>query len=466
MRRRTPLFSTLALLALVAAVGATPARAGGKQDAPYDIIVVGGGPGGVTAALEAVSQAREAGLPDPRVLIIEKRGERGTRQNYVGLHTRTIQSLTQLGVDLDAAGIQRVKGETLDDRVRGVKAKKRFRATRSQHPGHIYDVSDLARSNLSAATSIPINDLETALRKAAVATGAIEFHYHTAFIPESELEPDGRGWRFTAKRRNGRMREYRARYVVVADGARSLLRDRLGVKMSVAPKYKEKVSRYAIGVLDKPGNGWADLKFIPDETGQIDRAKVFKMSGKTSTAVAAEVPPGTDFHTRRELNDWWRDRASHTGMTRKTPLKTKVAVFDLWLGRASRCVVRSSAFLLGDAVRTGHPAAEAFLQAATRDGARFGVAYVRGERASTARGRAEAAKWYAHGTSRATSALHAKAAARFPRRIGMTVAGSDAYHSPAGLHIVGRGRVASEGRPRRSRTSGAPHNGRVAGKHH
>jgi flavin-dependent dehydrogenase len=153
-----------------------------------DIVVAGGGPAGLTAALHAARSGLEVVLYEPRPAPIDKAcGE--------GLMPGAVAALSVLGVDPDG---QPLRG------IRYVSGRRSVATDFRAGPGR-----GVRRTTLHAALRRAVADAGISVRPAAV--GAVVQH------PDS-VEVDG----------------VRARYLVAADGLHSPLRRHLGLDVPVA----------------------------------------------------------------------------------------------------------------------------------------------------------------------------------------------------------------------------------------
>jgi hypothetical protein len=162
------LFVTWLLVVLSPALVQRAALAAAPATKVYDFIVAGAGPAGAGTALELVKQAEEAGLPPPRILILENRDEKGSRQNPLGYNKVLLERIAYLGGDFSGTDSNFV-------RVREFDSHTGKWTTRSLHS---YDVSakpgveepwrarKVLRPDMTASQLVPIRNAEDVLRGA------------------------------------------------------------------------------------------------------------------------------------------------------------------------------------------------------------------------------------------------------------------------------------------------------------
>jgi 2-polyprenyl-6-methoxyphenol hydroxylase-like FAD-dependent oxidoreductase len=425
--------------ALLGLAATAPARglAEAQSDAThYDVVVIGAGPSGAYLPLALTRRARRAGLPAPKILVLEWRDQGGVRTRSVGMNGRTLNGIADLGVDWQGADIRQMKGLEEIDLTRSERDPKTgaerhallrnltFHQIGIRAQAGTDRVRDLIQKWGFARTSVPIKDVEGVLRQAAVKLPNVEVRYHTGLTKDSTVEKSSEGWRVVAFDHEGGRHEVLARYLVGADGAYTGLReDRLrgnlaqllGLPpMEVPPQYADLHTSWVAGILDRKGDGWLRQRWVPDESGVSKRLKVSWMGHNDTLGVDAEVPVAQRFASAADMERWWRDRITVFGLPRDAKMIVPLAQFDVTLRRAPQLVVKDSAFLIGDAARTLHPGIAAGMQAGMRDGERFAAAYVRLEKARYPLQKRRIIDGYVAKTKEATRVLHRASVSFFP----------------------------------------------------
>jgi putative polyketide hydroxylase len=177
------------------------------------VVVVGGSLVGLSAAVFLAGH----GVP---VTLVEKRASSSAHPRAIGYTTRTLELFRAAGVELPAttqghgpprrAHVESLAGTWFDEYVWSANAEPR------------YEYSP------AAATAIAQDRLEPILRNRAVALGA-ELRLGTEMTGFTQ---DDDGVSITLQPRDGAGYQMRAQYVVAADGARSRIRNALGINRS------------------------------------------------------------------------------------------------------------------------------------------------------------------------------------------------------------------------------------------
>lgn len=185
-----------------------------------EVLVVGGGPCGLAAAIAL-------GRCGTGVVLVEKHASTSFHPRGHVVSARTMEIFRTWGLEnaVRAQGIP-------PDRNRGVAF---VRSVAGERLGEIIAQGDPARNRLvesygpSFKTSCPQDLLEPILRAAAEALPTVSVRFGTQLT--SMVEEDG-GVRCTVRSASGGEAGIRARYVILAEGARGVLREKLGVPMS------------------------------------------------------------------------------------------------------------------------------------------------------------------------------------------------------------------------------------------
>lgn len=183
-----------------------------------DVLIVGGGPCGLAAAIAL-------GRCGVKTLLVEKHSTTSYHPRGHVVNARTMEILRTWGLEelVRARGIPH-------DRNQGVAF---VRSLAGETIGEIKTFADPQRNRLietygpSAKTSCPQDLFEPVLRRAAESLRAVEVAFGTCLTSLDNTED-----RVTAEVVAGAERRIvQARYVIAADGARSTLRDLLGIRM-------------------------------------------------------------------------------------------------------------------------------------------------------------------------------------------------------------------------------------------
>lgn len=386
MRARTPRL-VAALLAIVVAVVARLALA-----ADYDVVVVGGGPAGLAAAIEAKKNGAQ------KVIVIEKRGRERGRVQMLNFQPGTLHNLAGLGVEMKPdqnitflkrkAALLSNGATALEEKIGAVKID----AGRARHT-----IGDMLRGNARQAAIMSTNALEAELISAAEKAGVeLLFDTDVAAVGHAPHE----AWaEIAGKRISGEM-------LVISDGAHSNARKSLGIRTVT---YGKK-TRLMGGVFSTPGQHEV-LSAKNREGGE--NLGVAKLGGHATTGVLAEVPTGTELADEASRNAWLGTMAKKVGT--EGALLYPAGEFDVQLSNAERVVEGERIFLIGDAARTTHVFTGLGVNWALRDAARFGELVRRVLRSPG--GRRKANSWFSKETMAASYRLHQRAWKVFDNRL-------------------------------------------------
>ena len=202
-------------LALLLALGAAA-----RADEPvYDVIVVGGGPGGMVAAAKLAAHGR-------RVLVIEKRSAVRARPQIVGVKDVAADTLHDVGVELRD-----------DERARYLPAWGSESHPYPPAPDAVRDpVAHMAR--MMGTHTLAINELERRLYAQGSASPQIDVVPLTAPTSAPRLDDDGETVRMSIATLGSPAREVKGRYLVLADGAGAETAQALGAKTKVYARAK------------------------------------------------------------------------------------------------------------------------------------------------------------------------------------------------------------------------------------
>ncbi|WP_342011606.1 FAD-dependent monooxygenase [Corynebacterium bovis] len=236
----------------------------------YDVVIVGGGPVGLLVS-------NELALHGVSAIVLEQRDSVSEHPRAGTYHARAVASLTRRGI----LGMPR---RTTDHRV---VATEPF-----QFAGYPWITLRSRLIDGPVMLGIAQADLERAIAVRAAASGAGILRGHTVV----GVEQDGDGARVVAVGPDGSVAEYRARYVVGADGARSVVRE----SGEFDVREYQPTMRAMLGLVDVPRpeqlpagwagtpRGWTLLNYNPYGASRLI---VFEFDGPTPDR-GAPVTPG------------------------------------------------------------------------------------------------------------------------------------------------------------------------------
>lgn len=191
-----------------------------------DVLVVGGGIVGLSTALFL----RRAGLD---VHLVERHPGTSIHPRAWGWYARTLEIFRAAGVLDDVlAAAEPYRAHTLNARVTSL-AGRTMSCTVVPHWNDLDDVTPCPQISLGQ------DELEPIIRRAAEEAGATLWFNHQAGIPVDH--GDHVVTRVT-DRLTGRLTDVTARWVVAADGARSPIREALGITRTGRPLMRSQVS--------------------------------------------------------------------------------------------------------------------------------------------------------------------------------------------------------------------------------
>lgn len=277
----------------------------------HDVLIVGGGPVGLYLAALLLQEGLD-------VRVLEQRTTRSGHSRAIGIHPPALEALEAVGV---AAVLLR----------EGV----RIRAGLARSGGRTVAGLSFAR----ASTAHPYVLSVPQLRTESVLARRVQQLDADALQPGVQVRDvydDGGHVRLTAEQ-GGDCRQYQGRLVVAADGARSLLRERVGIPSSV----RTYPDTYLMGdFLDNTTDGATAVLYL--EPGGI--VESFPLPGGVRRWVvhtdALVASPSAEF-----LAALVRDR---TGAMPDPQTNTMLSAFEV-RARLARSLVRGRVALIGDA---------------------------------------------------------------------------------------------------------------------
>ncbi len=399
MRRFPDLISSATLvLALLLSIGAQaqPVAPASPAEISADVVVVGGGPAGLAAAIEARLHGAK------QVVVLEKRGPERSRMQVLNLRRGTLNNLARLGVSLkDGENMTILKREEVASDLTGKHSNIPLKAPVIDGARAGYGVSDLAHG--TGAALMPIRSLENELTLAAQRMGGIDVQFQ-AEVADVIHQPNGVV--AVVKDPAGIERRVRGEFMVVSDGAHSAVSEKLGVqKLNVS----DKTDRIVLGVFDQ--NGGARLKYHEIPGQSMESSGIIGL-GATHAGVLAQIPPELSFATPDARKSWYLGQAEKVGYS--GALLLEPTEINISLNRADRLAIDNRVFIIGDAARTTHVFTGTGVNFALRDSARFGALYDKLKKAHTETEREKAVSWFVRKTEQSTDLNHRLAMVEFP----------------------------------------------------
>lgn len=400
-------------LILAVVVAAPFARADSTE--PFDVVVVGAGPGGLSAALATHARLQEQGVAEPRILVVEKRGAMPAGAAFT-------DSSRLAGTAFARQQVIGVKPQVVDQLARsGFKLPERYRVRQLEAVGPKGPAAkgttkpDLSSSAVVAAMAeansthvIRINELQSLLTDHARAKG-IEVRFET---PVSSV----------SKAKDGRVDiglgsgSVAAKYVIGGDGAASPVREMVGLRWNRAP-----ADGYMVGVWFKgiPGRN----RILYPRQPQAGRSGVLLGDGKSLYGLFALPKPLATIVEesqtgKRKLSSMERAAIiAHCEAVAREMLPVKerrvvrgsaLQAFPIVLNRVDHAVSASHrTLLIGDSVQTVNPYSGMGANIAIRVADLAARAIARAELATTPAARASALRRFDAEAVGAAKSMHA-----------------------------------------------------------
>jgi 2-polyprenyl-6-methoxyphenol hydroxylase-like FAD-dependent oxidoreductase len=178
------------------------------------VLIVGGGPVGLTASI----YLSHFGI---RSLLVERHPGTAVLPKARALNARTMEMYRQIGLEEEIRGVgmpEKFAGTVLWSETLGGPVIKRLEAPRERSGAASFSVA----GNLGCSQDL----LEPVLRRRAGAAGTAQVCFGTEML---SFTGSDEGVRATIRHPSGVEEEVRARYLVAADGARSRVREQLGI---------------------------------------------------------------------------------------------------------------------------------------------------------------------------------------------------------------------------------------------
>ncbi|WP_435158888.1 FAD-dependent monooxygenase [Amycolatopsis sacchari] len=298
------------------------------------VLIVGAGPAGLAAAIELGSRGIDCVLVDPRTEVSHKRPRGKTT------HARTMEHFRRWGIAEEVRAVSPTPPETFHDvafctSLLGTEIH-RFPNALGMFP---------ARQEVMAETGLFVGQplVEEVLRRKVATLPSVRTWYGDRAT--GIVSSDSAGADVQIVGAAGDLRRVRARYVIVADGPRSVLRESLGITLDGGPE-----GRRSVSVMFRSRSLWSRVEHDPAVT-------YWCINGAAAGSLWPYDPVGGLWVAATQDMRAASEPGEIVNALVGQPVEIEVVSIDVWQARRAMADTyrQGRFFLVGDAARQTPP---------------------------------------------------------------------------------------------------------------